>query len=261
MSRPVQHASGLAATIMLILSLGACGSSSHGIPAGSVALIEHTPLTTGTLNHWMNSIVGGDFFERWGKRAPLGLVSEPANYPTCVRAASVLTRASGRRPPFSSSQIGEKCRLLHQAIKEQTMAFLISVQWRIDEAAEQGITISDAQLAASSREDAAKRYPKGGEYEEFLADHEWAASDVSYQLKRNMLTTKLREHITHTAAGTEESPQIRARFVKFILSNTKKRTASTLCRPAYRVSTCRGYKPPKSTIPSPILILEELTEP
>jgi hypothetical protein len=248
------------ASCLIVLCLAACGSGKSApksVPDGAVALIGDTPITKPTLNHWMNSIVGGDYYERFGKRAPLGLVSEPANYPKCIRAASSLANENNR--VFTAAQISLKCHQLYRAIEEQTLSFLISVQWRIDEAAEQGITISDAAIAAYNRQDVAKRYPKPGEFDTFLADHEWALSDQLYQLKRNLLTTKLREKVSHRSSKSEETPQSRGLFVNFVLRNIKKRTTTTLCRPSYAVSTCRGYRPSKTQTPAPILILEELT--
>lgn len=251
--------------VLVVVSLAAtaisgCGSSKPTqVPANAVALIGDTPISKATLDHWMHSMVGGDFYERFGTRAAHGLVSEPPNYAACTSAAATMTAASGRQPPFTSSQLLQKCRQLNQAIEEQALTFLISAQWRTDEAAEHGITISDAELAAESKQSAAQQFPKPGEFDTYLANHEWALSDELYQLKRNLLTTKLREKISHLSPGGEETPQARATFVSFIEGNIKKRTATTLCRPAYMVATCRGYKAPSTPTPAPIVILEELT--
>lgn len=259
MSKLVNTATCLALASLSALSIGACGDNQpKSIPNDAVALIGHTPLSKATLNHWMNSIAGGDFYEHFGRRAPRGLVSEPPNYTACMSAATTLTAASGRRPAFTTSQIAQKCRLLYQVIKEQALLFLISAQWRIDEAAEEGITISDAELASTSRQDVAQRYPRAGEFDTFLANREWALSDELYQLKRNLLTTKLHEKISHQSGREHETLQERAAFVHFVLGNTKKRTASTLCRPAYIVPTCRGYKNPATSLPAPLVLLEEL---
>jgi hypothetical protein len=249
------------ATLAILLaacSLAACGGDApKTIPSDAVASIGGTPITKATLSHWMNSITGGDIYERFLKRAPLGLVSEPANYAACERAATSLTLASGRKPPFTSNQIAQKCRQLYLAIREQSLLFLISVQWRVNEAKENGITVSDGEVAKSSREYNAKNYPKPGEFETYLANHEWVASDVLYQLKRNLLTTKLHEKLSGSGA---ETPQTLTKFVHFVEGNLKKRTAETHCLPAYAVSTCRGYKAPTSATPAPALILEELIE-
>jgi hypothetical protein len=258
MSKLTKTATCLALASLTAFCLAACGSSQpKTIPSNAVALIDHTPLSKATLNHWMNSIVGGDFYEHFGRRAPRGLVSEPANYPACMNAATTLTVASGRS--FTSNQLADKCRQLYQAIKEQTLSFLIPAQWRIDEAAEVGVKVSDADVASISRQDVAQRYPKAGEFDTFLANHEWAPSDELYQLKRNLLTTKLREKVSHRSSNEHETLQSHAAFVHFVLQHTKKQTASTLCRPAYSVPTCRGYKTTTaSSTTSPLLILEEL---
>ncbi len=247
------------AIALVTTTLAACGGDSpKTIPSNSVALVGSTPITKATLNHWMNSIVGGDFWERFQKRAPIGLVSEPANYATCEAGAKTLTATSKRKPPFTSAEISQKCHQLYLAIREQSLLFLINVLWRIEESKEKGITVSDAEAAKNSHEYSAKFYPKPGQYEAFLANHEWAASDELYQIKRNLLTTKLREQVTGRSSQKEETPQGRAKFMSYVVANIKKRTAETRCRADYAVSTCRGYKEPASAIPPPVTILEEL---
>ncbi len=265
MSKPLRPA---LATLMSVLATGlvattmlACGgsSSSHAIPANSVALVGETPITKATLNHWMNSIAGGDFWERFSRRAPLGLVSEPANYPACESAARTLIAANPHKPSFTAAQISQKCHQLTQAIREQSLLFLISVLWRVNEGKEKGIAVSDREAQKYTREYNAVHFPKPGQFEAYLADHEWVASDVDYQVKRNLLTRRLREKVSGESFKLEETQHTRNVFMSYVEHNIPKRKAETRCRPAYAVSSCRGYTEPASLPPAPITILEELT--
>ena len=247
-------------TVLLVALSGfgvaACGSgNSNSIPSNAVAVVGDTPITKATLNHWMQSIVGGDYFERVGERAPLGLVSEPPNYAGCLPGAKQLTDASGRQPPFTTQQLELKCRQLYQAIKEQALTFLISVQWRVNEADEHGVHVSDAEIAKYAREANASQFPQAGEFAKYLADREWVPSDQLYQLKRNLLTTKLQEQVK-----TGDTQQARIAFIDFVKGHIAKRTKETNCRPGYLVFQCRQFKASPTSIPAPIVILEELHE-
>jgi hypothetical protein len=252
----LRHSPTVLAILLACGGLAACGGgSSNAIPPDAVAVVGDTPISKATLNHWMKTIVGGDFFERLGKRAPLNLVSEPPNYAACLPGAKELTEASGRKPPFTTPELEQKCRQLYEAIKEQTMTFLISVQWRINEAAEEGITVSDAEISKYANEANASEFPKPGEFAKYLADREWAPSDQLYQFKRNLLSTKLAAHIK---AG--DTAQAHIAYINFIKKNITKRTAETNCRRGYLVFQCRQFKAPPAGLPAPIVILEELYE-
>lgn len=239
---------------LVAAGLSACGGSqSHGIPANAVAVVGSTPITRATLNHWMASIVGGDYYEHIGAPAPRGLVSEPPNYSACVAAAGTLVgRTASGQLALTPEQLDGKCRELHQAIKEQALSLLISIQWRIDEAAEHGLTITDGEVAGYLKQLNAKQFPKPGQFETYLADREWAASDMLYQLKRNLLTTRLEAKFQHNNQAAQQA------FFQFVLANTAKRTASTDCRVGYVIPRCRQYKATASSSPAPTVILEAL---
>lgn len=249
----------LVATALALTAFTACGgSSSHTIPSNSVALVGATPISKTTLDHWMHSMVGGDFWERFIKRAPAGLVSEPADYAACEAAARTLIAEGTHKLHFTPAQVAQKCRQLYFAIREQALQFLINVSWRVNEGRENGITVSDAETSNYAKQYIAKFYPNPGEYEKYLANREWAPSDDLYQVKRNLLTTKLREKIEGTGAGEKrkETPQVRTRYIDYVEGHIGKRTAETRCRAAYVVSMCRGFREAGSP-PAPVAILEE----
>lgn len=256
----------LIAVALAMTAFSACGSSSpktaskaspKTIPADSVALIGEIPITKANLNHWMHSMVGGDYWERFIKRAPAGLVSEPANYAQCEVAARAVIAAGTHARHFTPAQIAQKCRQLYRAVKEQAMTFLISVGWRINEGRENGITVSDAEASNYSTHYVARFYPKAGQYATYLAQREWAPSDDLYQVKRNLLTKKLREKITGLRSTQEETPQARTKYFGFVVAHTKLRIAETHCRAEYAVAMCHGTGEPSSSLPSPVSLLEE----
>lgn len=248
-------------TILIIASVAAaditaCGTSTHRpVPVNAVAVVGNTAITRATLNHWMSSIAGGDFYEHFERRAPRGLAAEPPDYPRCLLAARSLVAGDSPRRSVSTNQLAAKCRALYQAVKDQALSFLISVQWRVQEASEQGISISDAEVRKYFQQVSAQSFPNSGEFATYLADREWVPSDELYQLKRNLLTTRL-----HKAAGHAKGAQAQERaYIKLVTSNLRKRTVETSCRPGYVVPHCRQYRD-TTPLPAPLPIMEELTD-
>ena len=242
-------------SLLVAASFGvlACGGATHGgMPSNAVVQIGDTSITRATLNHWMESIAGGDYFEHTNKRAPRGLVNEPANYARCASAArSVNVHA------VSDVALKAKCQQLYESIKEQALSFLISVQWRIEEAAEQRVSVSAAELAKTLARVQREQFPRPGEFVTYLQQREWALSDELYQLRRNVLTAKLLEHVqrTHPGAAGELA------FFRRAAANQKRRTAVTNCRTGYVVPQCRQYdaRTTSRRSPSPAQLLEEIT--
>jgi hypothetical protein len=234
--------------------LSACGSSSSKVPSDAVAVVGGTPITRPTLNHWMQSMTGGDYFEHTGKRAPHGLTSDPVNIPSCLAAARSLVAGGGKHAPVSDAKLEGICRQLNRQIREQALSFLISVQWRVNEGAERGLKVSDAEVNRYFRKLSANQFPKPGQLQTYLADHEWALSDELHQLKRNLLTTKLQEKV-----GSGDPTHKQLAFVKLVTSNVKKRVRETNCRPGYVVSVCRQFKgEPGAATAAPAALLEQL---
>lgn len=258
MRKPLlQHVTILIAVALTASALSACGSSSMGsrgaIPSGAVVVVGDTPITKANLNHWMQTVIGGDFYERVKKRAPVGLVAEPANYPACISASETIVAGSPHKSAFTKPDYEEKCRQLYESVKEQALGFMISVQWRVNEASEAGIELSDADIARYARELNARDFPHPGELAAYLANRRWIPSDQLYQFKRNLLTIKLKNKI-----NAADNPKAESEYVHFVSANLKKRKAETSCRPTYLALQCRQFKSAPAGTPAPNVTLEEL---
>jgi hypothetical protein len=58
----------------------------------------------------MAPMVGGDYYERTGRKAPKGLVSEPPNPPACLAAVHTINTT------LTNTQITTKCKQLYEDI-------------------------------------------------------------------------------------------------------------------------------------------------
>jgi hypothetical protein len=243
----------LLAALLLALGLSSCGGSNG---SDSITHIQGSSatITKPMLDHWMRETVANDFRANVGTKAPVGLVLEPANYPQCAEAAKkVIRRSYTGRLVLSDAEISQKCHQLYQAIKAETLAYLLSVQWTTLEGEEQGITVSDAEVRQQFKRFAKSFYKSQAAQRSYLAERHMVVADVLYKLRRNMLATRLQPRLlaeVKKAGGGERN------FTRLALDRYHGLIAKTSCKPGYVVFGCREYRPPAVALPSPSVILE-----
>ena len=247
----------LAALLLLTLCLGlsACGGSGDG---QTVATVGKSTITKSTLNHWMSTVVGGDYHQVVGRRAPAGLVTEPADYPRCVSAAErvVASSTATPKPSYDHAQLLQKCHQLHKALKEQALSYLIAVLWRAEEGKEVGESVSDRELDQRVSEIRYKEYANPAQFDRYLAERNWTIGDERYLLKRNMLDDKYLARLKAQVAKLGGNEQAYGRLVR---ENVAKWTSKTSCSPGYRAWQCKQAASSKEARPSPSQLLEYLS--
>ena len=239
------------AAALLALTLASCG-------AGSDSLVQikgsSAQITKPMLDHWMRMTVANDFRSNVGTKAPVGLVSEPANYPRCIEAAKkVIARTYTRKLVLSEAAISKKCHQLYQTIKAQTIAYLLSVQWTVLEGEERGVKVSSAELQREFQRFRKASYKTPANERTYLAERHMVAADALYELKRNLLTRQLTPKFEAEVAKAGGGLRTYARLA---LARYKGLIAKTTCRAGYVVLGCRGYREPAVPLPSPSVILE-----
>lgn len=257
MTTPARLMLGLVAVIAVVV-IGGCGGSggSGSIPANSVARVGNTPITKASLDHWMSSVAGEDLFAHVGKKAPLGLVSDPPSYGLCVSATRRLVpKAAGGSPVLSDAQLSSRCRQLYTAIKEQAVSQLILFEWGNGEGAEQGVDPSHAEVEGLLQRTRAEQFPKPGQFRSYLSQKDWTVSDELTQLRHQLISMKLEEKFRqqHT------SPNWQREFGELLEANAKRWRAKTSCRAGYVVPECKEHKGSRTfSVTSPAILLENL---
>jgi hypothetical protein len=236
---------------LLLLGLGSCGGG--GEP--TVATVGKTKISRSTLNHWMNTMAGGDYQELVGGPAPVGLVSEPADYSRCVAAAKQIKPKSLPALIPNQARLKIRCRQLHRAVKEQALSYLISVLWRAEEGAELGQGVSDRELSRKLQELAYQDYKSPAAFRRFLASRHWSLSDERTLLKRNLLDTKFLERLKRRAAALGGGE---ATYGKLVRENLAKWSAKTKCSPGYTAWQCRRGGSTTEADPSASVVVEQL---
>ncbi len=236
---------------LLVLGLCSCGGS--GDP--TVAVVGKTKISRATLNHWMLTVVGADYQDYVAATAPLGLVSEPADYRRCVAVAKQIKPKTLPALIPNEAVLRIRCRQLHTAVKEQALSYLISILWRVEEGAELGQNVSDRELSQRLQQATYSDYKSPAAFRRFLASRHWSLADERFALKRNLLDSKFLERVKRRAAALGGGEQT---YAKLVRESIAKWSAKTKCNPGYSAWQCRPGGSTAEAEPSAAVLVEQL---
>ena len=222
--------------IAFTLTLSSCGSSSD---EKTVAIVGKTKLSQATLNHWMGVVLGGDYRASLSEKAPVGLVSEPANYSRCLSVAEGLVPKVAGKPKLSRAQLMTKCHQLNTAIREQALNYVVSVLWSKEEALEQGLGLpNQGEISKKLNDLIYDQFKDPANFRSIIAGQNRSISDVRFLIKRNVLqtqiTAKLQAQAAHLGGGEQA-------YYKLVLQSNAKWQARTSCNPGYKAWECKQY--------------------
>jgi hypothetical protein len=228
-------------------------TASLGPSSGEVvARVGTVPITKTQVSHWMATLAGVDYYELSGKQAvPEGLVSDPPHYGGCVTRLEAAAAASPRKIAEPSGvKLLTKCRQLYEALRTQATALLVSVEFVLGLAAEEGVTVNDAEVLAAYTQSNAKLFPTPAQLSSYRAARRASVSDDLLVAKQNLVSQKL--------VGKFKAPPgpALARLLKQAEATWKQKTD---CRPGYVVEHCRQFQgaPPPSPASPPASVLME----
>lgn len=224
-----------------------------------MATVGKTEITQATLNHWMQTTMGGDVREVLSMTAPEGIVSDPADYPRCVAVLKKIPTSSGAPSKLSDAQLQAKCRQLYASVKEEALSFLIASLWRIEDAAEHGSSVSEAELTKVLNRLRYEDYPNPASFRRSLAEQRRSLADERYMLKRNILNEKFLKRLKAQAGyGEGKVSATEKGFIKLVLASNAKWSAKTKCEPGYFSVQCKGQEHRATASPSTALVLEQV---
>jgi len=235
-------------TVMVAVVAGVCIAGCGGGGDGPVAEVNGVGIPKPMLAHWMSVVLGGDYAQNVGSRAPDGLVAEPADYDKCTRAGAEI---KGKGAPLPESTLLARCKQLHEAVKLQALSYLIAVQWRVNEAKEYGEGVTDQEVRRQLERVKTEQFPKPGAFQAYLRERHWSEADEMYLLKRNLLDEKFFQRITREG---NKSGGGRAVVTRLVEEANQKQTGKTTCKPGYIVWQCKQYKGSSDTQPPAVLV-------
>ena len=172
------------AAIATAVLVGACGG---GIPGNAVALVGSAPITKAAFAHW--EVVANDANQAsTGVAAPP--IPVPPNYTACIAAA----RKASATAAETDAQLKTLCAQQYQSLVSEVMNFTIQALWIEGEAAARHVTVTQAQIAKSYKQQRASSKPPlktQTELNTFLAKSGQTNSDLVWRTKLNLLATAI----------------------------------------------------------------------
>jgi foldase protein PrsA len=192
--------------VFFATALSACGSS--GIPANSVVKVGSTPITRDTFTHWLG-VAAASSAATAAATAPKPVVPDPPTFAACIAhfKAAAPKQAKGQPKP-TEAQYKAQCEQEYTALKQQVLGFLISANWVIGEASDQGVKVSDAEVQKKFNELKTQQFPKEAAFQKFLASTGQTVSDLLLRVKLNLLSQKIQQKISKEGGKNVTTAQI-----------------------------------------------------
>lgn len=195
----------LGAVFLASAGLAACGSS--GIPSNAVVQVGGQPITTAAYNHWLGVAAASSAQTTPGSTAPKPVVPDPPTFSACIAhlQATAPKPAKGKPAP-TAAQLKTQCEQQYTALKQQVLGFLISANWVIGEASDQGIKATDAEVEKKFKELKQQQFPKAADFQKFLTSTGQSVPDLLLRVKLNLLSQKIQQKVAKK--GTPTTAQI-----------------------------------------------------
>src|SRR3954451_17505568 len=179
---------------MLVVSaalVAGCGGDS--VPSDSVAKVGDTKITKSDFNHWLTAAAKQQA-QTTGQKPQDVVAPDPPNFTQCVAAKAKQKPPKGTPQP-KPADLKAQCKQEYTGLRDQTMQFLISAQWLLQESKKRNITASDKEVQTTFQQQKKQSFPKEAQYQKFLQSSGQTESDLLYRVSISVLTNKLQQSI------------------------------------------------------------------
>jgi foldase protein PrsA len=171
------------------LAISGCGDD---VPSNGVAKVGDTVIKKDEFNHWFNAAAKQQAQATGGGAAVV--VPDPPDFTKCSAARMAQKVPKGVPKPTAASA-KTQCKQEYDGLKQQTMQFLISSQWLIQEAEKRDVKASDAEVKKTFEDQKKQSFPKDKDYQEFLKTSGQTEADLLYRVRLSVLTNSLQQKI------------------------------------------------------------------
>jgi parvulin-like peptidyl-prolyl isomerase len=192
----------LGAVFLASAGLAACGSS--GVPSNAVVQVGSQPITNAAFTHWLGVAAASSAQTAPGSTAPKPVIPDPPTYSACIAhlQATAPKPAKGKPAP-TAAQYRAQCEQQYTALKQQVLGFLISANWVIGEASDQGVKVSDAEVEKKFKELKQQQFPKAADFQKFLTSTGQTVPDLLLRVKLNLLSQKIQQKVAKKGTPTQ----------------------------------------------------------
>ena len=184
----------IASLVVVAAVVAGCGNS-ESVPAGAIAQVGNHTITKAEFNHWLLASAKQQAQSTGATGAAAdAVVPDPPNFTSCVAAKEKQPVPKGVPQP-QPAQLKTQCSQEYQGLRDQTLQFLISSQWLIQEAAKQGVSVSEQEVTTTFNQQKKQSFPKEADYQKFLQTSGQTEADLRYRVRLSVLTNKLQAKI------------------------------------------------------------------
>lgn len=238
--------SALGAMFLFGLTLSACGASNHAPsvatassaagpapPATVVVQVGATPITGAIYDHWMSIGAATVEIPKLGGPLPKPVAYEPPGFAACV------ARLRTSSPMSTTVELTARCKQTYTGIQARILNFLITGYWLRGEAADEDISISEADVRRQFEQEKRRTYPTAASFQRFMEASGQTVPDLMFAVRTAMLSSKLLS--AFTKASSRDKPE-GAKIMVFNQSIESKWAPRTDCQPGYVVKDCKQFK-------------------
>ncbi|MEA2440402.1 MAG: foldase protein PrsA [Thermoleophilaceae bacterium] len=177
----------------LAAALVVAGCGGDDVPSDSVAKVGDAKITKTQYNHWLLASVKQQA-QSTGQKPDQVVVPDPPNFTNCVAAKQKQPVPKGVPKPDSKA-LKAQCKQEYDGASQQTLQFLISSQWLIQETGKRKLTATDKEVQTTFQQQKKQSFPKEADYQKFLQTSGQSETDLLFRVKLSVLTNKLQESI------------------------------------------------------------------
>src|SRR3954470_9475111 len=182
--------------VALAVFVSACGSS-DSVPGDSVAKVGGDSIKLDEFNHWMkvaaiSSAGGAEPDQQQGA----GEVPDAPNFTRCIASKKEKAPKPAKgQPKPTDAQFKAQCQQEYNGLRDQVLQFLISSEWIQNEAKDQGVKITDAEVKKQFDQTKKQSFPKEKDFQDFLKKSGMTLEDIMFRVRLDALSNKLRSKV------------------------------------------------------------------
>jgi foldase protein PrsA len=201
----------LCAIFITAIALNACGG---GIPGNAVVSVDGNAITNATFNHWMTVAANSSSASAAaGKSVPKAVVPDPPTYKACIaHLEATAPKPTKGQPKPTAATLKTQCEQQYTALKQQVLGYLISADWVIGEASDQGVKVTDNEVKKQFNQIKSQQFPKEADFQKFLTSTGYTVSDVLLRVKLDLLSQKIQKKVSADAGKKPSQKEIKAYY-------------------------------------------------
>jgi foldase protein PrsA len=204
----------LAAAMLAAVALGVTACGGGAIPGNSVATVGDQTIKRDTFDHWMKIIAISTAAQTNPNAAKTATAPDAPDFKQCIaQKKKTAAKPAKGQPEPTEAQLKSQCQQQYDQFKSEVLGFLIRSTWLDQEAAKQGVKVTDAEVQKQIDGIKKQQFTQKGSYEKFLQNAGLTNEDVLFQQRVQQLQNKITQKITK-GKDTVTDAQIEAYYNK-----------------------------------------------